>query len=97
MTERPKCRTCGRRAEWRDGQWRHLPTVAGREAEADHPARSTWAPSVGAESSCGRCGAAITWHVGPQWSGWRAPELDGHLRDVCYRDDTLTWYGHWPG
>jgi len=46
--------------------------------------------------TCERCGAFLVWHVGPQWSGWRAPKLDGALRDVCYRDAENVWQGHRP-
>ena len=51
---------------------------------------------MGARERCSRCGAGVLWRVGPQWSGWVAPELDGPLRDVCYRDADGAWRGHVP-
>lgn len=51
---------------------------------------------------CRRCGAAIVWRRGPQWSGWVALELVGHLRDVCEAvlerpgETVVTWLGHEP-
>lgn len=40
--EKPKCRICGRRIEPADTDttWRHLPTVAGLDADRDHDAES---------------------------------------------------------
>jgi hypothetical protein len=50
---------------------------------------------VGGER-CAECGAGVRYVRGPQWSGWVAPELGGHLRGACYREADGTWRGHRP-
>lgn len=45
---------------------------------------------------CEGCGAKLRWNVGPQYSGWIAPDLDGHLLHVCFRDADAVWQGHRP-
>jgi hypothetical protein len=42
---------------------------------------------------CSQCGARLEWTDGPQWSGWIAPDMDGHLRDCCFLDEN-GWVGH---
>ena len=77
---------------------------AGRELEgiADLDERAFVAVGIDRDAGdghfqrCGECSAVIIWHKGPQYSGWRATNLDGHLRDICYRGADRVWVGHAP-